>query len=50
MNRSRVRLLEEKDEAAKAFRQEIKLWQKKLGNERRKKIKLERKLSKEKET
>ena len=47
MNRSRSRLLEEKDEDAKAFKQEIKLWKKKLGNERRKKIKLERKLSKE---
>ena len=45
MNRTRPRLSEEKDEAAKAFKQEIKLWKKKLGNERRKKIKLERKLS-----
>jgi hypothetical protein len=49
MNSSRSRLLEEKDKAAKAFKQEIKLWKKKLGNERRKKIKLERKLSKERE-
>ena len=47
MNRSRSRLLEERDEAAKAFKQEITLWKKKLGNERGKRIKLERKLSKE---
>ena len=39
--------MNEKNVAAKAFKKEIKLWTKKLGNERGKKIKLERKLSKE---
>ena len=46
MNRFRARVLKEKVEALKSLKKEIKLWKKKLGNERRKRINLERKLSK----
>ena len=42
-------MLQEKEEVAKAFKQEIKIWKKKLGNERRMNINLERKLVKERE-